>query len=145
MRSLRTAAVAGVSALALTVGTTAVAAAQDPDDLPASQAIQETEDTGAIDQGAHEVPVEDHNPPTPEVPEDVEPGLSSRINTDSSVDFEADQPANGPALFGSSKDLDSQPVWAQLLYGASLLGGVGSLIGLILGPIHNFLVHGPQA
>lgn len=137
MRSFRTAAVAGASALALTFGTTAVATAQDGDD----SITQEQNDS--IDQGGNDVPVEDYEPTAPEPDEDYEPSLSSDINTGSSL--EGEQPAQGPAIFGSSKELDSQPRWAQLLYGASILGGIGSLIGVIVGPIINFLNHGPQA
>lgn len=143
MRSFRTAAVAGASALALTFSTTAVATAQDGDDLlpPENGVTQEENDS--IDQGGNDVPVEDYEPTAPEPDEDYEPSLSSDINTGSSL--EGDQPAQGPAIFGSSKELDSQPRWAQLLYGASILGGIGSLIGVIVGPIVNFLNHGPQA
>lgn len=142
MRSFRTAAVAGASALALTFSGTAVATAQDGDDLIPDDNV--TQEQAPIDQGGDEVPVEDYEP-KPVEPSDEEPGLSSDINAGSSADLEADQPAQGPAIFGSSKDLDSQPRWAQLLYGASILGGLGSLIGVIVGPIVNFLNHGPQA
>ena len=141
MRSFRTAAVAGASALALTFSGTAVATAQDGDDLIPDDNVTQEQDP--IDQGGNEVPVEDYEPTAPEPDEDYEPSLSSDINTGSSL--EGDQPAQGPAIFGSSKDLDSQPRWAQLLYGASILGGLGSLIGVIVGPIVNFLNHGPQA
>ncbi len=144
MRSFRTAAVAGATAVALAFGTTAVATAQTEGELLDDQFTTQSQpvETDPIDQGGDTIPVEDHTPSAPEPEEPYEPSLSSRISEGSSVDFEADQPAQGPAVFGSSKDLGNQPVWAQLLYGASLLGGVGSLIGLIVGPIVNFLNHG---
>lgn len=129
MRSFRVAAVAGLSALAMTLGTTTIASA-------------DTEDQ--VTQGEHKIPVEEHTPAAgKETPGLGSAGASSHLGA--IEDLEADQPANGVAIFGSSKDFDNVPNWAKLLYGTTVLGAVASFIGIIVGPIHNFIVHGPQA
>ena len=50
--------------------------------------------------------------------------------------------ADGTKIFGLQKDLSSQPVWAQLLYSLNLITVIGALIGLVGGPLYNFVVHG---
>ena len=78
--------------------------------------------------------------------------LSSKI----CAALEKDQNADGQAIFGSSKSehgdanetgeyetLSSQPAWAKALYAATIIGGVGALLGGIIGPVYNFIVHGP--
>ena len=47
-------------------------------------------------------------------------------------------------IFGSSKDFSGQPAWAKVFYGATVLAGVGALLGGIIGPVYNFFVHGPS-
>lgn len=125
MRSIRTAAVAGATALSLIFGTT-VATAHAAD--TADNAVVET-------------------PPTPsaDAPEEgYTPSLSSKINTGSSM--EGDQAANGVALFGSSKDgFEDQPRWAKVMYAGTVLGAIASFIGMIVGPVHNWFAHGPHA
>lgn len=69
------------------------------------------------------------------------PSLSSQIG----AALDASQPADGREIFGSSKDLSSQPAWAQLLYAGSLIAGITSFVGLVVGPVYNFFVHGPFA
>ncbi|AIT61347.1 hypothetical protein [Corynebacterium doosanense] len=107
MRSVRNAAVAGATVLALALGTT-TATAQESD-----------------------------------AAETQAPSLSSQPNT--SLNLEGDQDANGEDIFGSSKDLEDQPNWAKALYALTVLGTVGAFVGLIGGPLYNFVVHGPQA
>lgn len=121
MRSIRIAAVAGASALSLIFGTT-VATAQEVN--------------------ADHANVEPAPEPAAPAPEDgYTPSLSSKINTGSSM--EGDQAANGVALFGSSKDgFGDQPRWAQVMYAGTVLGAIASFIGMIVGPIHNWFVHG---
>lgn len=127
MRSFRIAAVAGASALAMTFGSISAVSAQD-----------------SIEQDDRDVEIV--NPITePRDDSDKDPNgsLSSKIN--GTFELDGDQAAEGPAIFGSSKDLDSQPRWAQLLYAGTILGAFGTVIGAIVGPIYNFFVHGPQA
>ena len=122
MRSIRTAAVAGATALSLIFGTTVATA------HAADNAVVE--------------PAPEASAPTPEG--DYTPSLSSKINTGSSM--EGDEAANGVALFGSSKDVfEDQPRWAKVMYAGTVLGAIASFIGMIVGPVHNWFVHGPHA
>jgi len=79
--------------------------------------------------------------PTPPAATQQGPSLSSKIGTA----LDASKPANGEALFGSSQDLSSQPAWAQLLLAGSVFAGITSFVGLVVGPVYNFFVHGPFA
>ncbi|WIM69988.1 hypothetical protein [Corynebacterium suedekumii] len=140
MRSFRIAAVAGASALAMTFGSISAVSAQDAvEPAPGAEEIVQGEENGEDKR----VPVLPHTP----VGTDDEPAeggsLSSKINN--GLNLDGDHAAQSPAIFGSSKDLDSQPRWAQLLYAGTILGAFGTVIGAIVGPIYNFFVHGPQA
>lgn len=116
MRSIRKAAVAGAAAIALTLGSTSVAVAQDAPTMGEKEPVATTEGNGS---------------------------LSSTINND--LNLEGDQAANGTALFGSSKDgFGEQPLWAQLLYGATVAGAIATFVGTIVGPVYNFIHHGPH-
>lgn len=122
MRSFRTAAVAGASALAITLGSTAVASAQ-------------TE----IGDKADGATVVEH--PVATAPEADGPSRSSEINH--AFELDGDKPANGVALFGSSREgFSDQPAWARVLYTGTVLGMVGAVFGSIIAPIYNFFVHG---
>ena len=122
MRSIRTAAVAGATALSLIFGTTVATA------HAADNAVVE--------------PAPEAAAPAPE--EGYTPSLSSKINTGSSM--EGDKAANGVALFGSSKDgFEDQPRWAKVMYAGTVLGAIASFIGMIVGPVHNWFAHGPHA
>lgn len=124
MRSIRTAAVAGATALSLIFGTTVATAHANPDGIE------------------NVVPADGPHAPAPE--EGATPTLSSKINTGSSM--EGDKAANGVALFGSSKDgFEDQPRWAKVMYAGTVLGAIASFIGMIVGPVHNWFVHGPHA
>ena len=126
---IRNAALAGATALAVAFGGSTVAFAE------------------TTEQGDNTVTVEDQNPsktaPGGEAdttPEDYTPSLSSKIGSK----VEGDQAADGTAIFGSSKDFSGQPEWAKILYGLTVVAGLGTLLGSIIGPVHNFLVHGPS-
>lgn len=115
MRKFEKAALAGATAVAVAFGSAAVA--------PAEEGASETT-TGAATQA------------TPTA------GTGSTA-TKVGHDLEADKGADGRKIFGFDKDLASQPAWAQLFYGVSVLAGVSAFIGLIVGPLYNFIVHGP--
>lgn len=125
MRNFRKAALAGATAVAVAFGSTAVATAE--------------EHTGA-DKGTENVTVQ-------EKPTEGDGSLSSRIG----ARLEKDQTAYGPALFGSSKGeaegeketYDQQPAWAKAFHAISIFTAVSALVGLIVGPAYNFVVHGP--
>ncbi|MDO5670966.1 MAG: hypothetical protein Q4G50_13330 [Corynebacterium sp.] len=122
MRSIRVAAVAGASALSLMFGTTVAIAEEGK------------ADNATVIEGAENNLTETEG----------EGSLSSRIDSTSSM--EGDQPANGVALFGSSKQgFEDQPRWAQVMYAGTVIGTIASIIGMIVGPIHNWINHGPQA
>ena len=125
---IRNAAIAGATALAVAFGGTTVASAQE-----------------TVTQDDHNVTVEQQNPSktaTGGVDDDKksEGSLSSKIGNK----LEADKAANGVGIFGSSKDFSGQPAWAKVFYGATVLAGVGALLGGIIGPVYNFFVHGPS-
>lgn len=133
MRSLRKAAIAAATAATLTLGGTAVASAQETDDPGSNQTAPATpnEDDIQVQPGSS-----------------IPANGSSRISDNLNGEYEAD----GRAIFGSSKvneetgaTWDGQPAWAKLLYGASIVGAIGSIIGLVVGPIYNFFTHGPGA
>lgn len=135
MRSFRIAAVAGASALAMTFGSISAVSADE---------VVEPAPVESIEQDGRDLPVTGE----PDVRDDQgekDPNgsLSSKINN--GLNLDGDKAAQGPAIFGSSKDLDSQPRWAQLLYAGTILGALGTVIGAIVGPIYNFFAHGPQA
>lgn len=114
MRNFQKAALAGATAVALTFGTTAVATAEET----AGSSNQETSSTQ---------------------PAGEKESLSSKIGRE----LEKDKTANGEHIFGSSKDFSDQPEWAKILYGTTITAGVAAFIGLIVGPLYNFVVHGP--
>lgn len=121
MRSFRSAAVAGATAMAVAFGGTTIATAQD------AEVVEVHEDTttngNKFDDG------------------ETGGSLSSKIGGKT----DATEPANGTAIFGSSKDgFGDQPAWAKIMYGATILGAVGTFIGAIVGPIYNYIHHGPH-
>ena len=125
---IRNAAIAGATALAVAFGGTTVASAD-------------------VNQNGNTVPVEQAGPSKTgagqtedQAPEDYTPSLSSKIGNK----LEGDQAANAVGIFGSSKDFSGQPAWAKVFYGATVLAGVGALLGGIIGPVYNFFVHGPS-
>ena len=127
---IRNAAIAGATALAVAFGGTTVASADE-----------------TVNQNGNNVTVEQANPSKTgkgqaedQTPEDYTPSLSSKIGHK----LEGDQAANGVGIFGSSKDFSGQPAWAKVFYGATVVAGIGALLGGIIGPVYNFFVHGPS-
>ncbi|MGX0629881.1 hypothetical protein ACUW8P_000988 [Corynebacterium afermentans] len=140
MRNFRKAALAGATAVAVAFGSTAVATAQ-------------TEGTEAPEAPAYEAPTRqagkiDRN--------EQEAGSSTKIGNFLGV-WEKDEDGNvqlngtdGRALFGSSTDSEtqnggdfgSQPPYAKAGFVLSIFTGVSALVGLIVGPLYNFFVHG---
>ena len=125
---IRNAAIAGATALAVAFGGTTVASAD-------------------VNQNGNTVPVEQAGPSKTgagqkedQTPEDYTPSLSSKIGNK----LEGDQAANAVGIFGSSKDFSGQPAWAKVFYGATVVAGIGALLGGIIGPVYNFFVHGPS-
>lgn len=130
MRNFRKAALAGATAVAVAFGSTAVATA-------------ETEGT--------EAPKAPYTAPVREVKakdskDGVEPASSNKIVQSEWLQFR-DEDGNlrgtdGEAIFGKKDNFNAQPRYAKLGYGATIFTAVSALVGLIVGPLYNFFVHG---
>lgn len=131
MRNFRKAALAGATAVAVAFGSTAVATAEtagtDAPKAPAYTApVREVEDKDGKDG--------------------VKPGSSHKITNSEWLQFR-DEDGNlrgtdGEAIFGEKDNFDAQPRYAKLGYGATIFTAVSALVGLIVGPLYNFFVHG---
>lgn len=51
--------------------------------------------------------------------------------------------AMGYDVFGKNKNHDQTPTWAVSLYGATWFLVASAIAGLVVGPLYNFIVHGP--
>ncbi|ALC06190.1 hypothetical protein CDES_08990 [Corynebacterium deserti GIMN1.010] len=110
MRSFRTAAVAGLTAVALSVGSASVATAAEDDRASLSSGFAALSSGGAEAVGK---------------------------------DWDADQPVTGEDIFGDEhkRDDENTPAWAKNMYDLTLLGGIASLLGVIVFPAYNYLVY----
>ncbi|ANE04277.1 hypothetical protein [Corynebacterium crudilactis] len=109
MRSFRIAVVAGLTAAALSVGSTAMAATTESD-------------------------------------QNLSSGFSALSSGGSSAvgqDWDADQPVKGEDIFGEEHERDEEntPAWAKNMFDLTLLGGIASLLGVIVFPAYNYLVY----
>ena len=109
MRSFRTAAVAGLTAVALSVGSAAVATAEESDQN-LSSGFSALSSGGAAAVGE---------------------------------DWDADQPVTGEDIFGEEHERNNEntPAWAKNMYDLTVLGGIASLLGVIVFPAYNYLVY----
>ena len=131
MRNFRKAALVGATAVAVAFGSTAVATA----------ATEGTEAPEAPAYTAPVRPVEDKDSK-----DGVEPASSHKITNSEWLQFR-DKDGNlrgtdGEAIFGKKDNFDAQPRYAKLGYGATIFTAVSALVGLIVGPLYNFFVHG---
>ena len=133
MRNFRKAALAGATAVAVAFGSTAVATAETEEDTKAA------ENTYV----APARPVEDKDGK-----DGVKPASSEKITHSKWLEFR-DKDGNlrgtdGKEIFGKDKEhFGEQPRYARLAYGATIFATVSAVIGLIVGPLYNFIVHGP--
>ncbi|WP_018298036.1 hypothetical protein [Corynebacterium lubricantis] len=124
MSNFRKAALAGATALTVALGSTTVASAQENPTIT----FGESNLSSQIGSDVFDV---NTNPET---------------NQDPTAEENSENFADGREIFGSTKDgFGEQPAWAQVLYGVTILGGLGALIGTLIGPLYNFVVHGPFA
>lgn len=127
---IRKAAIAGATAVAVAFSGTSIATADS-----------------TVNQGGHDVAKDEHTNLTTDgadqdtTEEDYTPSLSSKINT--GLNLEGEKAADAVSIFGSSKDFSEVPNWAKALYGLLIAGGIGSVLGLIVGPLDNFIKYGP--
>lgn len=131
---IRNAVIAGASAVAVAFAGTTVASAEETAATPSlSSQLREANNTGVYEgqEGQSETT------------------LSSKIG---SWIGDKEDPANPISLFGSSKngseeaadgDFSSQPVWAQIFYGLGVGAAVATFVGMIAGPLDNFIKYGP--
>lgn len=131
MRNFRKAALAGATAVAVAFGSTAVATA----------ATEGTEAPEAPAYTAPVRPVEDKDSK-----DGVEPASSNKIVQSEWLEFR-DKDGNlrgtdGRAIFGEKDNFDAQPRYARLAYGATIFTAVSAVVGLIVGPLYNYFVHG---
>lgn len=141
---IRTAAIAGASAVAVALsGATAVAQTEPAGSSFGSSTFDgsEADNTGVYDEGAEK----DGQPA-----EQSKTTLSSQFGN---LFGDKEEAANGLSIFGSSKDgseedaagdISSQPVWAKTFYGLGVTAAIATVIGLVVGPVMNFIQYGPQ-
>ncbi|OFT58189.1 hypothetical protein HMPREF3151_05070 [Corynebacterium sp. HMSC05H05] len=131
MRNFRKAALAGATAVAVAFGSTAVATAETTEDSTAA------ENTYV----APSRPVE-----AKDGKDGVEPASSQKITHSEWLQFRDEngnlRGTDGQAIFGEKDNFDAQPRYAKLAYGATIFTAVSALVGLIVGPLYNFFVHG---
>lgn len=133
---IRNAALAGATALAVAFGGSTVAFAETTEQGDNTVTVEDQSQSNTAQSQSNTAP----EGKADTTPEDYTPSLSSKIGSK----VEGDQAADGTAIFGSSKDFSGQPEWAKILYGLTVVAGLGTLLGTIIGPVHNFLVHGPS-
>ena len=122
---IRNAAIAGATALAVAFGGTTVAvAAEGPSSAEATQT------TTANEGSSHQASSNESQ------------SFPNKVDQD--LQLEGEKPADGTKIFGSSKDFSEQPVWSKVLYSLTILGGIGAVLGGVIGPVMNFINHGPS-
>ena len=134
MRNFRKAALAGATAVAVAFGSTAVATAEtNPSGTPAPEAPYTAPVREVTDKDSKE---------------GVKPGSSHKITQSEWLEFRNKdgnlRGTDGKEIFGKDKDhFGEQPRYARLAYGATIFATISAVIGLIVGPLYNFIVHGP--
>lgn len=128
---IRNAAIAGATALAVAFGGTTVASAEETP-APKPEQQQSSNANGSSNSAEKEGAEKDAAKGA---------SLSSKINT--GLNLEGDKEADGQKIFGSSKDLSEQPKWAKVLYGTTIATAIATLIGMVVGPLANFVQFGP--
>ena len=141
MRNFRKAALAGATAVAVVFGSTAVATAE----------TKKPEATPTPTYTSYPAPVRDQKPGVDNDAEKTN-GSSTKLGNKLGVwskDENGDVKVNGVdgrAIFGTKKQengFNNQPKYAQAAYGLTVFTAVSAVIGLIVGPLYNFIVHGP--
>lgn len=125
MRNFRKAALAGATAVAVAFGSTAVAAAED-----------------ATPSDAQITPVE----PRPKTDNDGtgEQTTANKVaHRVGAVDEDGNLTgARGTDIFGEEKNWEVVPGWGKIGYVTTIFLSVSAVVGLIVGPLYNYIVHG---
>ena len=131
---IRNAAIAGATAIAVAFGGTTIASAQENEEENVSSNVENTSSDLSSDEDA--ASEEESNGGS----------LSSKIGDSDLVnkgeDDNKNTEFNGRDVFGSSKDHDNIPSWAQSFYALTIVASIGSLIGLVVGPVANYFQFG---
>lgn len=116
MHNFRKATLAAATAVAVAFGSTAVAVAQDEDQKPSS--ISTTQGTDAEKEAKKA---------------EREAELQKKYEADQTVDYKT---------FFSSDDFKNNPEWSKWLFVGGIAVMVSAVVGLIVGPLYNYIVHG---
>ena len=131
---IRNAAIAGATAIAVAFGGTTIASAQENEEENVSSNVENTSSDLSSDEDA--ASEEEGNGGA----------LSSKIGDSDLVDKgegdDKNTQFNGRDVFGSSKDHDNIPSWAESFYALTIVASIGSLIGLVVGPVANYFQFG---
>lgn len=148
MRNFRKAALAGATAVAVATGSMSVAVAQDAPKAEGNLATQiglssqawrpKTADDKAKEAGTTEVKqnkAEDRDGKKGET--------QLRQNSNNTVSTGVDW-ANftGPWDFETPVEDGGTPLWVPILFAGGIAAMVSAVVGLIVGPLYNFIVHG---
>ena len=132
---IRNAAIAGATAIAVAFGGTTIASAEEAtnDENISSNVENTSSDLSSDEDAASE---EEGNGGS----------LSSKIGDSDLVnkgpEDDKNTQFNGRDVFGSSKDHDNIPSWAESFYALTIVASIGSLIGLVVGPVANYFQFG---
>lgn len=132
---IRNAAIAGATAIAVAFGGTTIASAEEAtnDENISSNVENTSSDLSSDEDAASE---EEGNGGS----------LSSKIGDSDLVDKgegdDKNTQFNGRDVFGSSKDHDNIPSWSESFYALTIVASIGSLIGLVVGPVANYFQFG---
>lgn len=128
MRSIRRAAIAGATAATLILGAATAATAEEgpkKDDNALSSFLKKEENKDK------------------KKGENALDSTSASLNKSvagSTKSLELDQPANGDRVFGSDTNAGKAPKWAQYMKIVTIVGLIGSFLGLVAFPAYNFAV-----
>lgn len=131
---IRNAAIAGATAIAVAFGGTTIATAAETPAEPDTAASAEGSSEGLSSDDAKSE--EESNGGS----------LSSKIGDSDLVNKGPEDNKttqfNGRDVFGSSKNFENVPSWAQGFYALTIIASIGSLIGLVVGPAANYIQFG---
>lgn len=135
---IRNAAIAGATAIAVAFGGTTIASAEEAtnDENISSNVEGTSSDLSSDAEGAEGTEGEESDGGS----------LSSKIGDSDLVDQGDDDNKNtqfnGRDVFGSSKNFENVPSWAEAFYALTVVASIGSLIGLVVGPAANYIQFG---
>ncbi|WP_075727953.1 hypothetical protein [Corynebacterium aquilae] len=158
MRNIRRAALAGATALAVSL-TGVVAHADEAaksTDAKSNSSVTELKDKakGKLEgssafqklEGSSEAKAEDKNTKATAETEKKDPETKNLFGSSENGEFnwgkklEGDKAVDGRTVYGSTKgEFDKLPAWAKLLQVGSIAGVISAFLGLVVFPVYNFL------